>query len=120
MLPSPMRSSLDIVQIGNAPTLISTEMFIEMVPRWDRTVRAIHADPEADQALGWAQEMFAFTLALANAPAGPPKVVLNRFFMAQPPFDQVLKIDLCLVRLTGPVHWTYVICMSHHGQCSHV
>eukprot|EP00892_Ulva_mutabilis_P006046 jgi/Ulvmu1/3813/UM018_0024.1 len=82
--------------------MISTDMLTEMLPRWDRTVRAIHADPAADEALGWAQEMFAFTLALANAPAGPPEVLLNQFFMAQPPFDQVLRVDLCLAHKGKP------------------
>lgn len=85
------------LQIGNAPAMISTEMLMELVPRWDRKVRAIHADPDADKGLGWAQEMFAFTLALANSPGGPPEVLLDPLLLAQPPFDRALTVDMCLV-----------------------
>jgi hypothetical protein len=70
---------------------------IEMLPRWDRIVRGIHADLHADEALGWAQEMFAFSLALANNPAGPSAISYHQEFMAQPPFDQGLTFDMCQV-----------------------
>lgn len=86
-----------VMQTGNSPTMISKAMLAELLPRWDRTVRAIHADLEADKALGWAQEMFAFSLALANAPAGPPKLSIHQELMAQPPFDQKLVYDKCNV-----------------------
>ena len=85
------------VQTGNSPTMISKAMLLEMLPRWDRTVRAIHADLSADKALGWAQEMFAFSLALANHPSGPPDISYHQEFMAQPPFDRSLTLDLCQV-----------------------
>ena len=85
------------MQTGNSPTMISKEMMMEMLPRWDRTVRAIHADLEADKALGWAQEMFAFSLALANHPSGPPDISYHQELMAQPPFDRFLKYDKCQV-----------------------
>lgn len=93
------------LQIGNAPAMISTEMLVELVPRWDRTVRAIHADTAADKGLGWAQEMFAFTLALANSPGGPPEVLLDPLLMAQPPFDRALTIDMCLVCSLLPIDY---------------
>lgn len=85
------------MQTGNSPTMISKAMMIEMLPRWDLTVRAIHADLEADKALGWAQEMFAFSLALANHPMGPPEISYHQEFMAQPPFDKTLIFDMCQV-----------------------
>ena len=80
--------------------MISKAMLAEMLPRWDRTVRAIHADLQADRDLGWAQEMFAFSLALANRPTGPPAVRLRFEWMVQPPFEcqQALLVDPCKVR----------------------
>ena len=54
------------MQIGNSPTMISKSQFAALLPRWDATARAIHANADADRDLGWAQEMFAFALALAN------------------------------------------------------
>lgn len=84
-------------------------MMIEMLPRWDRTVRAIHADLEADKALGWAQEMFAFSLALANHPSGTPQVTYHQELMAQPPFDRGLTFDKCQVRC----HMIPSACVPH-------
>lgn len=86
------------MQIGNSPTLIAKAQLAEMLPRWDRAARAIHADPTADRDLGWAQEMFAFALALANAPTGPPHVRLQPGWMVQPPFQQALEASGCQVR----------------------
>jgi hypothetical protein len=74
-------------------------MLMEMLPRWDRIARAIHSDLEADKALGWAQEMYAFSLALANNPDGPPEVSYHQELMAQPPFDKGLTFDVCQVRI---------------------
>jgi hypothetical protein len=84
--------------------MLSTEMLVEMAPRWDATVRAIHNDKEANEDLGWVQEMFGFTLALANAPGGPPHVRLHPKMMAQPPFDTELMFDPCEVRCPPAVH----------------
>jgi hypothetical protein len=35
--------------------MIATEALAEMLPRWDRIVRSMHADAAADRDLGWAQ-----------------------------------------------------------------
>jgi hypothetical protein len=104
------------VQIGNSPTMVHKAQFAAMLPRWDCTVRAIHADADADKDLGWAQEMFAFALALANtldeAAAGQgssgrlisgkadegARVEYHDEWMVQPPFTQKLQYDPCQVR----------------------
>jgi hypothetical protein len=87
------------LQIGNAPTIIAKAQLASMLPRWDRTVRAIHADSEADRNLGWAQEMFGFALSLANTGQYPPRVILQQELMVQPPFQDHLWVDACAVRL---------------------
>lgn len=58
-------------------------------------VRAIHANRTADKTLGWAQEMYAFTLAMANLPGGPSDMSYHQEFMVQPPFDKSLVFDTC-------------------------
>eukprot|EP00892_Ulva_mutabilis_P007553 jgi/Ulvmu1/516/UM001_0524.1 len=83
----------DIQPIGNSPVIISREMLREVVPRWDRLMRAIHEDEAASEGFGWVKEMYAFTLALANHPDGPPAVTLARCLMAHPPYDRKLVID---------------------------
>lgn len=85
-------------QIGNSPTMIAKAQLAELLPRWDRYVRAIHNDTAADKALGWAQEMYGFALALANSPAGVPAVQYRPAWMVQPPFQQTLQVDTCAVR----------------------
>lgn len=87
------------LQIGNSPTMISKAQLAEMLPRWDRYVRAIHNDSAADKALGWAQEMYGFALALANSPGGVPAVQYKPQWMVQPPFQLELRVDACQVRL---------------------
>jgi hypothetical protein len=114
--PDPVRGKANEsrVQTGNSPSMISKAMLAEMLPRWDRTVRAIHADLDADQALGWAQEMFAFSLALANAPSGPPDVSIHQELMAQPPFDHKLLYDKCRVcsGFVPHIHVSTHVCKS--------
>ena len=85
------------MQIGNSPTMISKAQLAELLPRWDRYVRAIHNDTAADTALGWAQEMYGFALALANSPAGVPAVQYKPEWMVQPPFQLQLQVDACQV-----------------------
>eukprot|EP00892_Ulva_mutabilis_P007542 jgi/Ulvmu1/515/UM001_0523.1 len=91
----------DIQPIGNSPVIISREMLREVVPRWDRLMRAIHEDEAASEGFGWVKEMYAFTLALANHPDGPPAVTLARCLMSQPPLDSKVMIDTQAVN--GPV-----------------
>ena len=72
------------VQIGNTPMVISTDMMLEMVPRWDKTGRGLHDDPVASEAMGWIRDMYAIALAMANNPTGPDMLV-DSCLMAQPP-----------------------------------
>lgn len=82
------------MQIGGAPTILSTEMMIEIAPRWDKLLRTIHADADASEAFGWPQDMFAFALVVAQlAPPNATNVKLDSCLMIQPPFDTEIKLD---------------------------
>ena len=82
--------------------MIWTQTLAEVVPLWDSTVRAIHADRGADAALGWAQEMYAFSLALASHPKGPIKVAYHVELMVEPPFAFDLRVDTCVTPVVRP------------------
>jgi hydroxyproline O-arabinosyltransferase len=77
-----------IAPIGNAPTMVSTEVLEKTVPLWYDLALAIHNDEEASKAWGWVQEMYAFTMALYKS--GVRQVDLHLKMMGQPPWDTKL------------------------------
>ena len=100
------------VQIGNTPMVISTDMMLEMVPRWDKTARGLHEDPVASKAMGWVMDMYAIALAMANNPTGPDMLV-DVCLMAQPP-TQAMVIDTKVVRTPCVrLHTTLFRCVVH-------
>lgn len=84
------------MQIGNTPMVISMDMMLEMVPRWDKIGRDLHEDPVASKTVGWIADMFAIAFAMANNPTGPDMLV-DSCIMSQPPFDPMV-IDTKVVR----------------------
>ena len=92
--------------------VISTDMMLEMVPRWDKTGRGLHDDPVASEAMGWIRDMYAIALAMANNPTGPDMLV-DSCLMAQPPVYGMV-IDTKVVR-TPCVHLRtiLILCVIH-------
>lgn len=90
--------------MGNSPVMIHKEQLATMLPIWDTVVRAIHANLTADVRLGWAQEMYAFSLAMANLPDGPAEVSYREELLVQPPFDKTLVFDACKPALVRSAH----------------
>ena len=90
----PQRDGPDVLQIGAAPMVISQEMLVEVLPRWDVVMRAVHVDANATRDFGWVKEMFAFALAIVSLPSGVSDVLLDRCMMIQPPQDRYLAIDM--------------------------
>ena len=100
------------MQIGNTPMVISTDMMLEMVPRWDKIGRDLHDDPVASETMGWIRDMYAIALAMANNPTGPDMLV-DTCIMAQPP-AQSMVIDTKVVRIQ-PVQLCTILyrCVVH-------
>lgn len=73
--------------------LISQEMLLDVLPRWDAVVRSMNANVAAMQDFGSAVDMFAFALALANSPTGVPDVQVDGCITAIPPFTSEVEVD---------------------------
>ena len=105
--------------------MISQEMLLEVLPRWDSVMRAIHVDVNATRDFGWVKEMFAFTLAMVSLPSGVPDVLVERGMMIQPPFDSHLAVEMNQVSpATSPFaflfkHAILAIRISHHSVIQH-
>lgn len=78
--------------------VISTEMMLEMVPRWDRIGRGLHEDQAASDAMDWIKDMYAIALAMANKPGGPD-MLIDSCIMSQPP-ENYMTLDTEVVRST--------------------
>jgi hydroxyproline O-arabinosyltransferase len=96
----------EVAPIGNAPTLLAWDDLVAAAPVWYNMSLAIHADPEANKAWGWVQEMFAFTMSLYEV--GVRDVGLHPKMMSQPPFDEKLEPWYLL-------HYTYGMDYTNEG-----
>lgn len=105
--------------------MISQEMLLEVLPRWDFVMRAIHVDVNATRDFGWEKEMFAFALAMVSLPSGVPDVHVERGMMIQPPFDSHVAVEMKQVSpATSPFpflfkHAILAIRISHHSVVQH-
>ncbi|CAH9085182.1 unnamed protein product [Cuscuta epithymum] len=87
----------DIDPIGNSPVIIQKDLLKKITPTWLNMSLRIKYDQEADKALGWVQEMYAY--AIASAMHGV-RHLLREDFMIQPPWD--LKMGNSFI-----LHFTY-------------
>ena len=90
----------DVPQTGNAPQLLRTSDLAKVVPLWVQKTRDIDLDDAAREKLGWVREMYAYSIASAEAGLShdllvPPR---NRL-MVQPPADEALG-DACFAHYT--------------------
>lgn len=87
--------------IGNSPVMISKTALKKVVPLWHELAVKMKKDPEANRAFGWVVEMWAYSIASAQAGV---EYALHPEMMLQPPWDTSFKINGKDAYL---IHYTY-------------
>ncbi|KAJ9530850.1 hypothetical protein QJQ45_028857 [Haematococcus lacustris] len=100
-----------IAPVGNSPTYLSMSDMTKIMPIWMNTSIAIFKDTEANQAWGWVQEMYGYTIAAYLA--GVRKTDLFLHMMAQPPWDT--KMEMSPTKPFYILHYTYGMDYTKEG-----
>eukprot|EP00887_Chlorella_sp_A99_P004186 scaffold23.g4186.t1 len=80
----------DFAPIGNSPVMIHKGQLASIVDSWANISFALKQDAEADKEFGWVLEMYAYSIASAQAAGGPIQYGLHLEWQLQPPWDSKL------------------------------